>query len=273
MEQSDQRAFQHASLAAFGRYSARMEGGSMATRLVHLVVDAADPKRLAHFWSAALGWDMAADDADEWDVWPASYRYPDPVAVPLVFVPVPEGKTGKNRVHLDLATTSPEHQAAEVERLCGLGATRADIGQGDVAWDVLADPEGNEFCVLDPRPVYRDTGPVAAVVVDCGDPAALTAFWALAAGWVVSDSSDGWVSLRSPRGVGPYLELLRVPDPKLVKNRVRLDVAPFAADQHAAAVSRLREAGAQPVDVGQGDARWTVLADPQGGEFCVLTPR
>ena len=245
----------------------------MATRLVHLVVDAADPERLAEFWSAALGWEMAADDTDEWDVWPAGYRYPDPVALPLVFVPVPDGKAGKNRVHLDLATTSPEHQAAEVDRLRGLGARPADIGQGDVPWVVLTDPEGNEFCVLDPRPVYRDTGPVAAVVVDCPDPAALTAFWELAAGWAPASSVDGWVSLRSPQGVGPYLELLRVPDAKAVKNRIHLDVAPYAGDDQPAEVRRLRQAGAQPVDVGQGDARWTVLADPQGGEFCVLSPR
>ena len=67
----------------------------MATRLVHLVVDAADPERLARFWSAALGWEMAAEDDGEWDVWPAGYRYPDPVALPLVFVPVPERQDRK----------------------------------------------------------------------------------------------------------------------------------------------------------------------------------
>jgi hypothetical protein len=245
----------------------------MATRLVHLVVDATDPKRLSRFWSAALGWEMAAENDGEWDVWPAGYHYPDPAALPLVFVPVPEGKTGKNRVHLDLATTSPEHQAAEVERLRGLGATAADIGQGDVPWVVLADPEGNEFCVLDPRPVYRDTGPVAAVVTDCADPAALAGFWEQAAGWAVAGTADGWASLRSRQGIGPYLELLRVADTKLVKNRIHLDVAPYASDDHAAEVRRLRKAGARPVDVGQGDAHWAVLADPQGGEFCVLGPR
>ena len=63
----------------------------------------------------------------------------------------PEAKTVKNRVHLDLATESGAHQAAEVERLLALGAVPADIGQGDVPWTVLADPEGNEFCVLSPR--------------------------------------------------------------------------------------------------------------------------
>jgi len=118
------------------------------TRLVHLAVDAIQPARLARFWAAALGWEVAAEE--EIGVWPQRFRYPDPVALPLVFGPVPEAKAGKNRVHLDLATESAAHQAAEVERLLGLGAVRADIGQGDVPWEV-AGPEGDEFCVLSPR--------------------------------------------------------------------------------------------------------------------------
>ena len=120
--------------------------GGVTTRLVHLVVDAADPPGLARFWSAALGWEVGAEAV----VWPRGYHYPDPVALPLVFIPVPEPKTAQNRVHLDLASESVAHQAAEVDRLLGLGATRADIGQGEVPWVVLADPEGNEFCVLPP---------------------------------------------------------------------------------------------------------------------------
>jgi len=245
----------------------------MSTRLVHLVIDANDPARLARFWSGALGWVMAAEESGEVDVWPAGYDYPDPVALPLVFVPVTEPKTGKNRVHLDLATESAEHQAAQVARLRGLGARPADIGQGDVPWVVLADPEGNEFCVLDPRPVYRDTGPVAAVVADCGDPAALAGFWKLAAGWQGASSVPGGVSLRAPQGVGPYLELLQASDLKTVKNRMHLDVAPRLGEDHAAVVKSLLEAGAKPADVGQGEVSWAVLADPQGGEFCVLSPR
>jgi predicted enzyme related to lactoylglutathione lyase len=248
-------------------------GGGVPTRLVHLVIDAADPSRLARFWSAALGWEVAAEEPAEVDVWPTGYHYPDPVALPLVFVPVSEPNTGKNRVHLDLATESAGHQAAEVDRLRSLGAVPADIGQIDVPWVVLADPEGNEFCVLDPRAAYRDTGPVAAVVIDCVDPVALAGFWEMAAGWVPSGTAEGWVSLRSSHGVGPYLELLRVPDAKAVKNRIHLDVAPPAGGDHLAAVKLLQEAGAVPADVGQGDVPWTVLADPQGNEFCVLTPR
>ena len=123
----------------------------MPTRLVHLVVDAVQPARLAGFWAAALGWEVAAEESGEVDVCPRGYHYPDPAALPLVFVPVPEAKTGKNRVHLDLATESEAHQAAEVERLLGLGAVRADVGQGDVPWEVMADPEGSELCVLSPR--------------------------------------------------------------------------------------------------------------------------
>jgi len=245
----------------------------MATRLAQLVIDAAEPGQLARFWAAALGWEIAAEEPDEVDVWPHGFSYPGPAALPLVFVPVPEPKTGKNRVHLDLATASAAHQAAEVERLLALGAVPADVGQGDVPWQVLADPEGNEFCVLDPRPVYRGIGPVAAVVADCADPLAVADFWQLATGWVPADSAGGVVSLRSPQESGPYLELLPSVDVKAVKNRIHLDVAPYLGEDHAAAVRALLDAGATPADVGQGHVSWTVLADPGGSEFCVLSPR
>jgi Glyoxalase-like domain len=243
------------------------------TRLVHVVIDSADPARQAGFWSAALGWEIGYAGDEEAAAWPAGYRYPEPAALPLVFGTVPEAKTGQNRVHLDLATTSRAHQEAEVDRLLGLGAVPAVIGQGDVPWTVLADPEGNEFCVLDPRPVYADTGPVAAVVCGCADPAAVAGFWELASGFVLHESEDGFVSLRSPAGTGPFLELLRVPGLKSVKNRVHLDLRPWPDADQAAAVAELRAAGASLADVGQRDVNWTVLADPEGSEFCVLTPR
>jgi Glyoxalase-like domain len=246
----------------------------VTTRLIDLVWDANDPAALARFWASALGWVIGDEAADEVDVWPEGYHYPDPVAVPLVFGSVPEAKTGKNRVHLDLASTSLAHQADLVARLRDLGAQPVDLGQGDVPWAVLADPEGNEFCVLEPRDMYAGTGPVAAILTDCADPAALGRFWTEAAGWPVAYAEEYITGLRAPSGVGPYLEFLRVPDVKTVKNRLHPDVAPYPGADPAAEVARLRQLGATPADVGQsGDENWTVLADPEGNEFCVLSAR
>ena len=120
----------------------------MGTRLVNLVADAADPAASARWWAEALGWEVTLDTPDEAAVEPPG---PGGLGLPLVFVPVADPKTGPNRVHLDLASPSPADQAAQVERLLALGATPADVGQGEVPWVVLADPEGNEFCVLSPR--------------------------------------------------------------------------------------------------------------------------
>ena len=110
----------------------------------------------------------------------------------------PGRRTGKNRIHLDLASTSAAHQAELVSRAADLGARPVDIGQGDVPWVVMADPEGNEFCVLEPRDIYRDTGPVAAIVTDCSDPATLARFWADAAGWQIKRTADDFAAFDLP---------------------------------------------------------------------------
>lgn len=257
----------------------------MSTRLVHVVIEAADPERLGRFWAGVFGWQASAasevsaggDGADgSVMVRPAGWRYPDPGPLPLLLVPADGPKTGRNRLHLDLPTTSAEHHAAEVKRVIGLGATAADIGQGDVPWDVLADPEGNEFCVLEPRPeTYADTGPLAAVVVGCADPAAEAAFWVQAAGWPRSPSRSGedLVSLRAGQAGGPFLELRRDTGAAMGGHRARLDVAPAVDEERDAALADLLAAGARPSDSGQPDAAWNLLSDPEGVEFRVLTAR
>lgn len=116
----------------------------MASRFYTVVVDAHDPATLARFWAAVLDWDVVFEGPEEVLVAKDENTYPG-----LGFVLVPEGKTVKNRLHIDLA---PDDRDAEVERIIALGATRADVGQGDdQTWVVLADPEGNEFCVLRAR--------------------------------------------------------------------------------------------------------------------------
>jgi hypothetical protein len=244
----------------------------MATRLVQISVKAQDKSALGRFWAEALGWKVTADDPNETNVEPKGVEYPDPTAVCIDVLTVPAPKTVKNRVHLDLASTSAEHQTELAARLRGLGATDLDIGQGDVPWTVLADPEGNEFCVLEPREIYRGTGPMAAVVVDCADPRVMARFWGEAMDWDVLEVTDDTASLRSSQGVGPYLEFLRVPDTKSGLNRIHLDLRPYAGDDHASEADRLRALGATDLDIGQGDVPWTVLADPEGNEFCLLTP-
>jgi hypothetical protein len=129
----------------------------MGSRLTEIVVDCQDPVAQAAFWTAALDYHVVRTEQGQVEVAPWEQEPADlaeqvrraPGAPTLVFVAVPEAKTIKNRLHLDLRPIDGSHQA-EVERLIGLGARRADVGQGEVPWVVLADPEGNEFCVLGP---------------------------------------------------------------------------------------------------------------------------
>ncbi|MFD0683373.1 VOC family protein [Actinomadura fibrosa] len=242
----------------------------MALRLVQVNIKAQDDAALGRFWAEALGWGTSSEGPGVTNLEPVGFNWPDPSAVCVDLVKVPDPETVKYRVHLDLATTSAAHQAELVARLKDLGATPADIGQGDVPWTVLADPEGNVFCVLEPREIYRDTGPIAAVIVDCADPRAMARFWDAAIDWTLHEVTDDHAVLRSSKGVGPYLEFLRKPDARSWWNRIHLDVMPYAEDDQEAEVARLRALGATDVDLGQGDVPWKVLADPEGNDFCVL---
>jgi predicted enzyme related to lactoylglutathione lyase len=113
----------------------------MTLRIQALTVDAHDPSALATFWADVLGWKRTYESDIEVVIEDPAGGRPD-----LLFLRVDDDKTVKNRLHLDLR---PEHQATEVARVEALGAKRVDIGQGeDVTWVVLADPEGNEFCIL-----------------------------------------------------------------------------------------------------------------------------
>jgi catechol 2,3-dioxygenase-like lactoylglutathione lyase family enzyme len=128
--------------AATADHSRRMD-----IRIQCLCIDTGDPARIASFWESALGWRRTYDSDDEVVLEPPAGSPEDGVAPDLLFLRVPEGKVVKNRLHLDLR---PGDQAAEVARLEALGARRVSIGQGEVSWVVMADPDGNEFDVLRP---------------------------------------------------------------------------------------------------------------------------
>ena len=118
----------------------------MPVRLHHIVIDTHDLPRLAQFWTQALGWKVLSEREGEIVI-----GTDENAPVGICFMPVTDRKIVKNRVHLDI-TTAAEDRDQEIERLLALGARRADIGQtGTESWTVLADPEGNEFCVIRPK--------------------------------------------------------------------------------------------------------------------------
>ncbi len=241
----------------------------MTSRLWGITFDSADHLAQTRWWAEALAWEIVHESEREGVILSPTHR-----GNSIVFVPVPERKTTKNRIHLDLASDSPEDQMAIVKRLEGAGATRINVGQPeDAPWVVLADPEGNEFCVSLPSEWLSraEDCPIGAIAYDQADPS-LGRFWAEAIGWEIVWDRDGYVGMRDPR-YGPMITFGPPVAPKAPKNRVHFDIAPEVAEDWNAEVERLIELGARRIDALQGKTPWVVLADPEGNEFCVLSPR
>lgn len=207
----------------------------MATRLSAVVIRASDAKSLSEFWTEVLGAEAVAGAG----------------GVALRFVDAPEPKRGKNRVHLDLKS-GPE----QLDRLLEAGAVRADIGQGEVAWEVLADPEGNEFCL---QPGLDEGIRWTAICQDAADAPAQAAFWAAAGGLSVVRQGDWGVAMGAGEGTGPLLVMGPPQAPRQEPNRLRLAVAPHQGSDTAVEASRLVLAGARR----EGGA----FLDPEGNEF------
>ena len=245
-----------------------MLGSRMSLRLVALCVDANDPLGLARFWAEALRWEVADETAEEIRLLPT-----DGTRFRMAFMPVPEPKVGPNRLHLDLTSTSLDDQRDSVARLVELGARHIDIGQRpDEGHVVLADPEGNEFCVIEPGNSFlADCGRLGSIT--CDGTREVGCFWSAALAWPLVWDQDEETAIRAPDGTGPLITWGGPPlPPKLGKNRLHLEVAPLdQAEQHAE-VDRLVALGAAQVDIGQGDVDRVVMADPDSNEFCVLRP-
>jgi catechol 2,3-dioxygenase-like lactoylglutathione lyase family enzyme len=238
----------------------------MALELYALSFDANDPRRLADFWAGVLGLEEADDPHD------GIALLPNPgTGFRLRFLPHPDAKqTHQNRAHFDLTSASPEDQQATVARALSLGGQPYDVGQlPEEPHVVLADPEDNEFCVLEAGNSFlAGCGLVGAL--SCDGSQAVGYFWSKALGWPLVWDQDEETAIQSPGG-GTKITWGGPPvAPKPGKNRLHLDLVPTADSDVAAEVTRLESLGARPVDIGQGDVEWVVMADPDDNEFCVL---
>nr|WP_269330091.1 VOC family protein [Kineosporia babensis] len=222
-----------------------------------------DHAGLARWWGGVLGWPVVSSPAGETVLAPSAGA----PGVELVFGSAPEPKSGWNRIHFDLQAVDPPARVAQLE---ALGARRIELDV-ERPWFVLQDPQGNEFCVLRHWDGYDGRGSIAAITVQAREPLPLAQFWAQAVGGAVMVGSEHVTALDP--GSGPLIQFVRSAAPKIVKNRIHLDVRPFAGDDPEAEAKRLLARGARPADVGQSGAEpWVVLADPEGNEFCVLDP-
>jgi catechol 2,3-dioxygenase-like lactoylglutathione lyase family enzyme len=237
----------------------------MALQLWSVVFDAIDRVSLGRFWADALRWTYAEEEGY------SRVTGGDGTLRRLEFVSVPHEKRLPNWMHFDLSSTSIENQRETVARLVDLGARPIDVGQGpDADHVVLADPEGNGFCVLEPGNNFVSyVGSLGSLTCD-GSPAA-GYFWRDVLGWPLVWDQDGETAIRAPEG-GLLITFGGPPVEQRGKNRLHIDVAAPPDGDQGAEVERLLDLGATHVDIGQGDVPWVVLADPDGNEFCVLTP-
>ncbi len=210
-----------------------------------LCIDAVDGPAMVGFWASALGLQRDPERPT---------RLAGPTAQHTVWInQVPEPVAVKQRVHLDL-------HARSVEEYVALGS-RAISRPGEFPWTVLRDPEGGEFCVFarDEPPVQR----LYEIVVACADPGPIAHWWGTAFGGTVVDDPQGysWVE-QIPGAPFTSMDFVPVPEPKTVKNRIHWDVL--------GAVSALEEAGATVLRVKDDEIGWTIMADPDGNEFCTF---
>jgi Glyoxalase-like domain len=217
-----------------------------------LVIDAVDPARLGRFWADLLGRELCLHDDGDGDIHGSTPQH-------TIWVnQVPEPKTVKHRVHLDIYTRA----LADLE---ALGSWVVEPQREDWFWTVMADVEGGEYCAFlrDELPAERLHG----LVVDSADATAQADWWAAVYGAEVTHHRPGWATLEHVPGMPiRTMDFNQVPEPKTVKNRIHWDV-------EAPAVEPLVELGATVLRSPDGEIDWTLMADPEGNEFCVFTPK
>ena len=233
--------------------------------LENLVYDALDPHLLGSFWETVVGGETLTDEPGIYETRLSVEGGP---WLDLCFQQVSEPVSASPRLHVDLLGGTQQDEV--VRRLLRLGATHLDVGQGDVPWGVLADPEGNPLCVLEERASHSGTGPVAALPLSSADPERDGDFWAWLTGWVDGDGSAPR-SLRHPSGLGPWLDLTPESAPRSgVKNRLHLDVRLEDGEDADEVEAEIEARGGTRLRPGWGELPWRSYEDPSGNVFCVL---
>jgi hypothetical protein len=239
----------------------------MTSQLLALSIDATAPERLARFWSALLGWEPEEGGS-------GTVLVPgDDTGFLLRFLPAKEPKSGQNRAHFDLTSSSPQEQQRTVARALELGGRHTDVGQRpEETHVVLADPEGNEFCVIAAGNTF---------LAECGFVGALAGdgtrevghFWSRALDWPLVWDQDEETAIRSPRG-GPKLTWGGPPlMPRSGRDRVRFELVADQGEELDAEVGRLLSLGATRGRTTAAEPGWVDLLDPDGNEFRVRADR
>ncbi|GAA2737210.1 VOC family protein [Pedococcus aerophilus] len=235
----------------------------MTSRLTELCVDAHDPLQLARFWAGVLGRQLSDAPGDG-----VALQADDEPGFPIRFLPSDQPKTGPNQVHFDLTSTSLADQQAIVARALELGGRHLDIGQlPEEGHVVLADPEGNEFCVIEPGNSFlAGTATIGALSSDGSQ--AVGYFWSRAMDWPLVWDQDEETAIQSPRG-GSKISWGGPPvAEKHGKNRVHFNLRATDGDS-ASELARLGSLGASTAGTGQCGEGWTAMTDPDGNEFCL----
>ena len=221
-----------------------------------IVIDARDPAELAGFWSVALDAPVTFQGMHG-----SRLSLPGQFELFLDFVPVPERLERPHRLHLDLYGGA--ERDAVVRELTELGAVPVDIGQGEVPWVVLADPEDFAFCVLPGQEAGVETGSIMAVTIEADNKDAAYAFWRDAAGWLPGAHE---YTLQHPSGTGPLLAFFDPAEPSRGKSPMHLDLRVTPEEDYDAVLRDLLARGATRAEHDWGELPWTVLIDPGGTE-------
>ncbi|MFE1291510.1 VOC family protein [Streptomyces sp. NPDC058751] len=240
----------------------------MTSQLFAICFNATQPSDLARFWSGVLGWEPATGQGDDIAILP-----PDTAGFRIRFLPGREPRTGRNRAHFDLTSASPDDQRRTVARALELGGRHLDVGQlPEEEHVVLADPDGNEFCVIEAGNKFlADTGFIGALA--CDGTQEVGYFWSEALGWPLVWDQDQETAIQSPHG-GTKITWGGPPvAPKTGTNRLFFELALPAGADPDAEVDRLVSLGATRTSTGGNDGGHVLMLDPDGNEFSVRTHR